>query len=226
MFSPFNFLFGWMSNDLAIDLGTANTVLYVKGKGIVLREPSVVAVRQDIRGSKVLAVGKEAKEMLGKTPGNIAAIRPMKDGVIAGYPIKNFSVSVYDGKEHPVDSKPVAFEIAGREAFKEAVRGAAPVLLEPIMDVRITVPDTNMGDILGDMNTRRARVQGMDTERSRSVVTAQVPLAELQRYTTDLRSITGGRGVFTMSFSHYEVVPSHIAQEVINAKQKEDEKDE
>jgi elongation factor G len=150
----------------------------------------------------------------------------MKDGVIAGYPIKNFSVSVYDGKEHPVDSKPVAFEIAGREAFKEAVRGAAPVLLEPIMDVRITVPDTNMGDILGDMNTRRARVQGMDTERSRSVVTAQVPLAELQRYTTDLRSITGGRGVFTMSFSHYEVVPSHIAQEVINAKQKEDEKDE
>ena len=150
----------------------------------------------------------------------------MKDGVIAGYPIKNFSVSVYDGKEHPVDSKPVAFEIAGREAFKEAVRSAAPVLLEPIMDVRITVPDTNMGDILGDMNTRRARVQGMDTERSRSVVTAQVPLAELQRYTTDLRSITGGRGVFTMSFSHYEVVPSHIAQEVINAKQKEDEKDE
>jgi len=150
----------------------------------------------------------------------------MKDGVIAGYPIKNFSVSVYDGKEHPVDSKPVAFEIAGREAFKEAVRRAAPVLLEPIMDVRITVPDTNMGDILGDMNTRRARVQGMDTERSRSVVTAQVPLAELQRYTTDLRSITGGRGVFTMSFSHYEVVPSHIAQEVIDAKQKEDEKDE
>ena len=85
MFSPFNFLFGWMSNDLAIDLGTANTVLYVKGKGIVLREPSVVAVRQDIRGSRVLAVGKEAKEMLGKTPENIAAIRPMKDGVIADF---------------------------------------------------------------------------------------------------------------------------------------------
>jgi len=81
MFSPFNFLFGWMSNDLAVDLGTANTVVYVKGKGIVLREPSVVAVRQDIRGSRVLAVGKDAKKMLGKTPGNIAAIRPMKDGV-------------------------------------------------------------------------------------------------------------------------------------------------
>ena len=87
MFSPFNFLFGWMSNDLAIDLGTANTVLYVKGKGIVLREPSVVAVRRDARGSRVLAVGKEAKEMLGKTPGNIAAIRPMKDGVIADFEV-------------------------------------------------------------------------------------------------------------------------------------------
>jgi rod shape-determining protein MreB len=87
MFSPFNFLFGWMSNDLAIDLGTANTVLYVKGKGIVLREPSVVAVRRDARGSRVLAVGKEAKEMLGKTPGNIEAIRPMKDGVIADFEV-------------------------------------------------------------------------------------------------------------------------------------------
>ena len=89
------------------------------------------------------------------------------------------------------------------------------------MNVRIVVPEANMGDILGDMNTRRARVQGMDTEKGRSVVTAQVPLAEMQRYTTDLRSITGGRGVFTMEFSHYEVVPTHIAQDVIDARQKE-----
>jgi elongation factor G len=145
----------------------------------------------------------------------------MKEGALAGYPIKNVKVSVYDGKEHPVDSKPVAFEIAGREAFKLAVKDASPVLLEPIMQVRITVPEANMGDVLGDLNTRRARVQGMDTERGRSVVTAQVPLAEMQRYTTDLRSITGGRGVFGMEFSHYEVVPTHIAQEVINARQKE-----
>jgi elongation factor G len=145
----------------------------------------------------------------------------MKEGVLAGYPIKNVKVSVYDGKEHPVDSKPVAFEIAGREAFKLAVKDASPVLLEPIMQVRITVPEANMGDVLGDLNTRRARVQGMDTERGRSVVTAQVPLAEMQRYTTDLRSITGGRGVFGMDFSHYEVVPTHIAQEVINIRQKE-----
>ena len=145
----------------------------------------------------------------------------MKEGAVAGYPINNVKVSVYDGKEHPVDSKPVAFEIAGREAFKLAVKDAAPVLLEPIYNVRITVPEANMGDILGDLNTRRARVQGMDTEKGRSVVTAQVPLAEILRYTTDLRSITGGRGVFNMEFSHYEVVPAHISQDIINARQKE-----
>ena len=145
----------------------------------------------------------------------------MKDGVVAGFPVKNVKVSVYDGKEHPVDSKPVAFEIAGREAFKLSVKDAAPVLLEPIMNVRIIVPEANMGDILGDLNTRRARVQGMDSEKGHSVVTAQVPLAEMQRYTTDLRSMTGGRGVFMMDFSHYEVVPAHIAQDVITARQKE-----
>jgi len=89
------------------------------------------------------------------------------------------------------------------------------------MNMRIVVPEANMGDIMGDLNTRRARVQGMDTEKGRSVVTAQVPLAEIQRYTTDLRSMTGGRGVFTMELSHYEVVPTHVAQEVIAARQKE-----
>ena len=150
----------------------------------------------------------------------------MKDGVLASFPVKNVKVSVYDGKEHPVDSKPVAFEIAAREAFKLAVKDSSPVLLEPIMNVRIVVPESNMGDILGDLNTRRARVQGMDTEKGRSVVTAQVPLAEMQRYTTDLRSITGGRGVFFMEFSHYEVVPAHIAQDVIAARQKEQAKEE
>jgi rod shape-determining protein MreB len=100
MFSPFNFLFGWLSNDLAIDLGTANTVLYVKGKGIVLREPSVVAVRKDARGSRVLAVGKEAKEMLGRTPGNIVAIRPMKDGVIADFEVTEAMLRYFINKVH------------------------------------------------------------------------------------------------------------------------------
>ena len=100
MFSPLNFLFGWMSNDLAIELGTANTVLYVKGKGIVLREPSVVAVRKDSRGSRVLAVGKEAKEMLGRTPGNIVAIRPMKDGVIADFEVTEAMLRYFINKVH------------------------------------------------------------------------------------------------------------------------------
>lgn len=100
MYSPFNFLFGWLSNDLAIDLGTANTVVYVKGKGIVLREPSVVAVRQDGRGSKVLAVGQEAKQMLGKTPGNIVAIRPIRDGVIADFEVTEAMLRYFINKVH------------------------------------------------------------------------------------------------------------------------------
>ncbi len=145
----------------------------------------------------------------------------MEEGVIAGYTVTGITVEVFDGKEHPVDSKPIAFEMAGREAFKKAIKDAAPVLLEPIMKVKVVVPEENMGDILGDMNTRRARVQGMNTEKGHSTVTANVPLAEMQRYTTDLRSITGGRGVFEMEQSHYEVVPTHVAQGVIDARNKE-----
>jgi elongation factor G len=145
----------------------------------------------------------------------------LRQGAVAGFPMERIRVEVYDGKEHPVDSKAVAFEIAGREAFKLAVQDAAPVLLEPIMDIRIIVPESNMGDVLGDLNTRRARVQGMDTEHGKSVVTAQVPLAEILRYVTDLRSITGGRGIFDMKLSHYEKVPAHIQQEIVAARQKE-----
>jgi len=146
----------------------------------------------------------------------------MKEGIIAGYTVTGIKVEVFDGKEHPVDSKPIAFEIAGREAFKEAFKDATPVLLEPIMQVKVIVPEANMGDILGDMNTRRARVQGMDTDKGLSTVTANAPLSEMQRYTTDLRSITGGRGIFNMEFSHYETVPSHITNEIIERKTKED----
>jgi elongation factor G len=149
----------------------------------------------------------------------------MKEGIMAGFPISNVKVSVFDGKEHPVDSKPIAFEIAGREAFKLAFHDAGPVLFEPVMMVKITVPEANMGDIMGDLNTRRARIQGMDTERGISVVTAHVPLAEMLRYTTQLRSLTGGRGYFSMEFDHYEVVPAHLAQEVIATRQK-DKKEE
>jgi len=150
----------------------------------------------------------------------------MKEGVVAGYPVHNVKVSVFDGKEHPVDSKPIAFEIAGREAFKIAFRDAGAVLFEPIMKAKIVVPESNMGDILGDMNSRRARVQGMDTQKGRSTVTANVPLAEMLRYTTILRSMTGGRGYFTMEFDHYEMVPQHLAQEIIEAKRREDEEKE
>ncbi len=142
-------------------------------------------------------------------------------GVMAGFPLSNVKVIVYDGKEHPVDSKPVAFEIAGREAFKLAVHDAGPVLFEPIMNVRITVPDANMGDVMGDLNSRRGRVQGTESERGRTVVMAQVPLAEMLRYTTVIRSMTGGRGVFSMEMDRYEIVPSHLAQEIIAAHQKE-----
>jgi len=145
----------------------------------------------------------------------------MKEGIIAGFPVTRVKVSVFDGKEHPVDSKPIAFEIAGREAFKLAFKDASPVLYEPIMSVKIIVPEANMGDILGDLNTRRARVMGMESDKGRSIVSANVPLAEMLRYTTQLRSMTGGRGIFTMEIDHYEVVPSHITSEIMAARQKE-----
>jgi elongation factor G len=144
----------------------------------------------------------------------------MQRGAVAGYPMEKIRVAVFDGKEHPVDSKPIAFETAGREAFKLACNGAAPVLLEPIMTIKVVVPEANMGDVLGDLNTRRARVQGMDTEHGKSIINATVPLAEIQRYTTDLRSITGGRGFFSMTFDHYEVVPRNVAEPIIAAHQK------
>ena len=145
----------------------------------------------------------------------------MKEGVVAGFPVHNIGVSVFDGKEHPVDSKPVAFEIAGREAFKLAIRAANPVLYEPIMKVSVHMPEANMGDIMGDLNTRRARVQGMDTDRGKSTINAEVPLSEMMRYTTTLRSMTGGRGTFSMEFDHYDLVPTHLAQEVMDARTRE-----
>jgi elongation factor G len=145
----------------------------------------------------------------------------MEQGVYAGYPMSNVKVIVYDGKEHPVDSKPVAFEIAGREAFKLAVQGAGPVLFEPIMNVRIVVPDAHMGDVMGDLNTRRGRVQGTEAERGNTVIIAHVPLAEMLRYTSQLRSLTGGRGYFTMELDHYDVVPAHVAGGIVEAHKKE-----
>lgn len=139
----------------------------------------------------------------------------LENGVIAGYPVVDVKAIVYDGKEHPVDSKDIAFQTAGREVFKLAFKAANPVLLEPIYIVEVTVPDEYMGDVMSDFNTRRGRVLGMEQKNNRTVVRATVPLAEIMRYSTDLRSMTQGRGVYTIEFDHYEPVPAHVAADII-----------
>ncbi len=139
----------------------------------------------------------------------------MEQGVIAGYPVVDIKAIVFDGKEHPVDSKDIAFQTAGREVFKLAMQQADPVLLEPIYRIAVTVPEEYMGDIMGDFNTRRGRVQGMEQKGNRTVVRALVPLAEIMRYGTDLRSMTQGRGVYSLEFDHYEPVPRNLAEGII-----------
>ena len=139
----------------------------------------------------------------------------LENGVLAGYPMTGVRAVVYDGKEHPVDSKEIAFQIAGREAFKKAALGAGPILLEPIYEVEVIVPNENMGDIMGDLNSRRARVLGMDQEGTKAAIRAEVPLAEMQTYNADLRSMTQGRGVYTMTFLHYGRVPNHLQEQIV-----------
>jgi len=148
----------------------------------------------------------------------------IQKGVLAGYPTVDFRATLYDGSYHPVDSQEIAFRLAGQLAFKKGIPEAGPVLLEPIMSVTITVPEEYMGDVLGDLNTKRARVQGMEQQRGNSIVTAQAPLAEMQRYATDLRSITQGRGIFSMEFSHYEEVPGHLVESIVAETKQEAEK--
>jgi len=148
----------------------------------------------------------------------------ISDGVLAGFPTVDFRAVLYDGSYHSVDSSEIAFKLAARLGFRAAAMDAGPVLLEPVMDVKITVPEQFMGDILGDLNTRRARVQGMNQAKGNSIITAQAPLAEMQRYATDLRAMTQGRGLYEMEVSHYEQVPSHVAEKVIeDAKRKKEE---
>ncbi len=149
----------------------------------------------------------------------------LDQGVIAGYPVVDVRAVVYDGKEHPVDSKDIAFQIAGREAFKLAFHRSGPILLEPIMDMTITIPEEFTGDVSGTLSTKRGRMSGLEQIRGNTIITAQAPLAEIQRYSTELRSITQGRGVYTMSLSHYEAVPSHIAGDIIAQAQKEKEEE-
>ena len=142
----------------------------------------------------------------------------MERGVLAGYPIVDVQVRLYDGKEHSVDSSEIAFRLAGLQAFQAAVRQAGLVLLEPIVQLEVQVPEANAGDIIADLNQKRARIQGMDTEGGHTtVITADGPQAEFVRYATDLRSITGGRASFKVEFSHYEEVPAHVTQQVVAA---------
>jgi elongation factor G len=149
----------------------------------------------------------------------------LQSGVLAGFPVVDVKAIVYDGKTHPVDSKDIAFQIAARQGFKEAASKAKPVILEPIMNVEVVVPDEFMGDITGSLNQRRGRIMGMDPGDDVQVIKAQVPLEEMYKYVNELKSITGGRGTYNMTFSHYEIVPSNLAQAVI-AKAKESKQQE
>jgi elongation factor G len=136
-------------------------------------------------------------------------------GYLAGYPVVDFRVVLYDGSYHDVDSSELAFKIAGSLAFKKAMEAANPVLLEPIMNVEVYAPDTYAGDLMGDLNSRRGRVQGMDAKGGTQVIKAQVPMAEMLTYAPTLTSMTQGRGDYTMEFSHYEIVPSQIAEKIV-----------
>ncbi len=149
----------------------------------------------------------------------------MERGPLAGYPMVDIRVTVYDGSFHPVDSSDMAFKIAGSMGFKKGTMQADPVLLEPIMTMEITVPEESMGDVIGDLNARRGRVLGMDGTGNTKIIRAQVPMAEVLRYASNLRSMTGGRGTFSMEFSHYEEVPPHLAERIIAeaARDKEEE---
>jgi elongation factor G len=132
-------------------------------------------------------------------------------------------VRLVDGKEHPVDSSDIAFKLAASQALKQATQDANPIILEPIMNMRITVPDANQGDVISDLNGKRARVLGMTPTGSMTTIDAQAPLAEVQHYSADMRSLTQGRGFFSMEFSHYEEVPAHLAQKIIDQANKERE---
>jgi elongation factor G len=138
----------------------------------------------------------------------------MQSGVMAGFPVVDIKVEVYDGSYHDVDSNEMAFKIAGSMGFKDACKKASPVLLEPIMDVEVVTPEDYMGDVVGDLNRRRGRIQSMDQRGNARVVKAEVPLSEMFGYATDLRSSTQGRAAYTMQFKHYEQVPSNIANEI------------
>ena len=170
-----------------------------RGEGFLFEDKTVGGV---IPNSLIPAVEKGVRWQLDQ-------------GVLAGFPVVDVKVTLYDGKSHPVDSKDIAFQIAGRQATKRGVMDARPVLLEPIYDVEIVAPDDNVGDIMGDMNTRRARIQTMEGRGRSQVIKAYVPLAEMQTYAPSLKSMTGGKGMYTMSFHSYEPVPYSMQDKLV-----------
>ena len=143
-----------------------------------------------------------------------------KAGILGGFPVLGVHANVYDGSYHEVDSSEMAFHIAGSMAFKEAMQKAAPVLLEPIMKVEVTMPEEYMGDVIGDINSRRGRIEGMEDIGGGKMVKGYVPLAEMFGYSTDLRSKTQGRGNYSMFFEKYEPVPKSVQEKVLAAKAK------
>ncbi len=145
----------------------------------------------------------------------------MEMGILAGYPIVDVRVLLVDGKTHPVDSKDIAFQIAGREAFKLAFEQAHPILLEPIVDMRVTVPEKYTGDVMGDMSSRRGKISGIEPDGQYQTIVAKVPEAEIQTYSQALRSFTQGRGFYSKTFSHYDPVPSELAKKIVEAAKKE-----
>jgi len=145
----------------------------------------------------------------------------IQDGVLAHHPVVDVKATLYDGSFHPVDSSEICFKIAGAQAMKKGLSQGQPILLEPIVNIQITVPNDLTGDIIGDLNTKRARVQGMNPSGDINIIDAQVPLAEVLRYAIDLKSMTQGRGTYTIEFSHYEEVPAQISQKIIARKAEE-----
>jgi elongation factor G len=144
-------------------------------------------------------------------------VEALERGPLAGCRVINFKAIVYDGKYHPVDSSEIAFKIASRGAFRAAIKNSRPILLEPIMRLKIVFPDQYMGDISGDLNSRRGRILGMDREEGLQVVHADVPMAETFTYSSTLRSITQGRGSFEMSYDRYEPVPANVSKQIQEA---------
>jgi elongation factor G len=147
----------------------------------------------------------------------------MEEGVLAGYPMVDVRATLFDGKEHPVDSSEMAFKLAGSLAFKKAAQDAGVELIEPVMEAEITVPDEYTGDVIGDLNTKRAQVHGMTPDAGMTTISATVPQAEMLKYATDLRAQTQGRGTYSMHFSHYQEVPAHVAQGLVEKLKKERE---